>query len=55
MSNRPQVTDPELKARAVRLVLEHRAQYPTTTLGMMTPVEHETAHSVALNSEPQPV
>lgn len=27
----PKVIDPELKARAVRLVLEHRAEYPTTT------------------------
>ena len=27
----PKVIDPELKARAVRLVLEHRTEYPTTT------------------------
>ena len=27
----PKVIDPELKARAVRLVLEHRAEYPTLT------------------------
>jgi transposase len=27
----PKKIDPELKARAVRLVLEHRAEYPTTT------------------------
>lgn len=27
----PKVIDPELKARAVRLVLEHRGEYPTTT------------------------
>lgn len=27
----PKLIDPELKARAVRLVLEHRVEYPTTT------------------------
>ena len=27
----PKLLDPELKARAVRLVLEHRGEYPTTT------------------------
>ncbi len=27
----PKVIEPELKARAVRLVLEHRAEYPTMT------------------------
>ena len=27
----PKKLDPELKARAVRLVLEHRAEYPTKT------------------------
>jgi len=27
----PKMIDPELRSRAVRLVLEHRAEYPTTT------------------------
>lgn len=27
----PKLIDPEVKARAVRLVLEHRGEYPTTT------------------------
>ncbi|MBK9100946.1 MAG: transposase [Austwickia sp.] len=27
--------EPELKARAVRLVLEHRAEYPTTTAAVL--------------------
>jgi transposase len=27
----PKLIDPELKARAVRLVLAHRGEYPTTT------------------------
>ena len=27
----PKLIDPELKARAVRLVVEHRGEYPTTT------------------------
>lgn len=27
----PKVIDPELKSRAVRLVLERRAEYPTAT------------------------
>ncbi|MBB2987662.1 transposase-like protein [Terracoccus luteus] len=27
----PKLIDPELKARAVRLVLEHRGEYPATT------------------------
>lgn len=27
----PKLIDPELKARAVRLVLEHRGEYPTLT------------------------
>ena len=31
----PKVIDPELKARAVRLVLEHRAEYPTTTAAVL--------------------
>ena len=35
MQNMPKKTDPELKARAVRLVLEHRAEYPTTTAAVV--------------------
>lgn len=31
----PKVIDPELRARAVRLVLEHRAEYPTTTAAVL--------------------
>ena len=31
----PKVIDPELKARAVRLVLEHRTEYPTTTAAVL--------------------
>ena len=31
----PKVIDPELKARAVRLVLEHRSEYPTTTAAVL--------------------
>lgn len=31
----PKVIDPELKARAVRLVLEHRGEYPTTTAAVL--------------------
>jgi transposase len=31
----PKKIDPELKARAVRLVLEHRSEYPTTTAAVL--------------------
>ena len=31
MNSMPKKIDPALKERAVRLVLEHRAEYPTTT------------------------
>ena len=31
----PKVIEPELKARAVRLVLEHRAEYPTMTAAVL--------------------
>ncbi len=31
----PKLIDPELKARAVRLVLEHRAEYSTTTAAVL--------------------
>jgi transposase len=31
MSSMPKMIDPELKARAVRLVSEHRGEYPTLT------------------------
>ena len=31
----PKKLDPELKARAVRLVLEHRAEYPTKTAAVL--------------------
>ena len=31
----PKMIDPELKARAVRLVMEHRAEYPTTTAAVL--------------------
>ena len=31
MNSMPKVIDPALRERAVRLVLEHRAEYPTTT------------------------
>ena len=30
----PKLIDPELKARAVRLVLEHRGEYPTLTAAL---------------------
>jgi transposase len=35
MSTMPKRIDPELKARAVRLVMEHRAEYPTTTAAVL--------------------
>lgn len=31
----PRKIDPELKARAVRLVMEHRSEYPTTTAAVL--------------------
>jgi transposase len=31
----PKMIDPELKARAVRLVLDHRAEYPTTSAAVL--------------------
>lgn len=31
----PKRIDPELKARAVRLVMEHRSEYPTTTAAVL--------------------
>lgn len=31
----PKKIDPELKARAVRLVLEHRSEYPTMTAAVL--------------------
>lgn len=31
----PKRIDPELKARAVRLVMDHRAEYPTTTAAVL--------------------
>lgn len=31
----PKKIDPELKARAVRLVMEHRSEYPTTTAAVL--------------------
>jgi transposase-like protein len=31
----PKRIDPELKSRAVRLVMEHRAEYPTTTAAVL--------------------
>jgi transposase len=31
----PKKVDAELKARAVRLVMEHRAEYPTTTAAVL--------------------
>ncbi len=31
----PKKLDPEMKARAVRLVLEHRAEYPTKTAAVL--------------------
>jgi transposase-like protein len=35
MSIMPKKLDPEMKARAVRLVLEHRAEYPTKTAAVL--------------------
>ena len=34
----PKMIDPELKARAVRLVSEHRGEYPTLTAASQTVV-----------------
>jgi transposase-like protein len=31
----PKKIDPELKARAVRLVMEHRGEYPTATAAVL--------------------
>jgi transposase len=31
----PKKIDAELKARAVRLVMEHRSEYPTTTAAVL--------------------
>lgn len=42
----PKVIDPELKARAIRLVLEHRAEYPTTTAAV-----HAVARQVGVGKE----
>jgi hypothetical protein len=38
MSCMPKRIDPELKARAVRLVSEHRGEYPTLTAASQTVV-----------------
>src|SRR4051812_13512346 len=35
MSSMPKRIDPELRARAVRLVSEHRAEYPTETAAVV--------------------
>jgi transposase len=35
MSSMPKKVDPELRARAVRLVVEHRAEYPTETAAVV--------------------
>lgn len=37
----PKMIDPELKARAVRLVLEHRAEYPTMTAAVLAVARQE--------------
>jgi transposase len=42
----PKVIDPELKARAVRLVVEHRGEYPTTTAAV-----HAVARQVGVGKE----
>lgn len=42
----PKLIDPELKARAVRLVLEHRGEYPTTTAAV-----HAVARQVGVGKE----
>ena len=42
----PKLIDPELKARAVRLVLEHRGEYPTTTAAV-----HAVSRQVGVGKE----
>ena len=37
----PKMIDPELEARAVRLVLEHRAEYPTMTAAVLAVARQE--------------
>lgn len=37
----PKKIDPELKARAVRLVLEHRSEYPTMTAAVLAVARQE--------------
>ncbi|MQW77993.1 transposase [Nocardioides sp. dk4132] len=46
MNSMPKMIDPALKERAVRLVLEHRAEYPTTTAAV-----HAVAKQVGVGKE----
>jgi transposase len=46
MSSMPKKIDPELKARAVRLVIEHRGEFPT-----LTAASQAVAEQVAVGKE----
>jgi hypothetical protein len=55
MSSMPKKIDPELKARAVRLVSEHRGEYPTLTAASQAVAKQVGVgkESVRLTASPQ--